>query len=257
MIDLLGETMIAYVPKFTICLLRISSTVNDASKAIRVPIQLTRRCRASVIPCISELFIPAVTRVFELTQIDALLYQNNVFSDEVRQHSELLRNYYNFLFCLLNNKCAEVLTCDVNRPHLLKILHTLIQGCTTHPELEIAKMCFLVFTEMVREWNQMEGFQKYALECIVPTSFESLFKPHFDPNDPKANAMMVEVCNLHKALVSTYGASFLQVIESILSGFITDSNARCQFLAQLQKPDTKAYKQCLKELSEYRRKLGS
>ena len=143
MIDLLGDVMCPYIPKITLALLEVS-TVPDLPKAIRIPMQMTKKAKAKAVPCITELFVPLVTRVFELTGVEALKQQNNVISDEVRQHSDLLRSYYHMLYCFLNSKCSEVLICPNNRPQLDNVLLTVIQGCTTHPELDLAKTCFQV-----------------------------------------------------------------------------------------------------------------
>ena len=118
--------------------------------------------------------------------------------------------------------------------------------------------CFLrssqVLTEMVKEWHQMDGFQKYIQDTVLPASFDTLFRPHFDPRDAKANAVVLEVANLHKAMLAAYNAVFLQVMKTIIASLVPDETACVQFLTQLQNAPVKAYKNCLRELVHIRRR---
>eukprot|EP00668_Euglena_longa_P031391 GGOE01040585.1.p1 GENE.GGOE01040585.1~~GGOE01040585.1.p1 ORF type:complete len:1012 (-),score=411.69 GGOE01040585.1:39-2705(-) len=253
MVDLLGEGMALYIPKIVLSLLDGSSVV-ETSKALRIPSQMVKKAKAGAIPCLSELFLPLVTRVFEQTGVEALKQQNSVISEEVRQHAELLRSYYHLLSSLLSSKCGEVLICDKNRPQLENVLRTVLQGCSTHPELDLAKQCFQILTEMVAEWHALDGFGKYVQAQVLPASFDALFRPHFDPRDAKANVVVLEVANLHKGMLQAYGPAFLQAMEAILAVMVRDPTARQQFLTQLKDAPAKAYKNCLRDLVHLRRR---
>jgi len=247
MIDLLGERLAPYIPKLTLALLE-TATVADASKAMRIPTQFVKRARTGAVPPVSELFIPLVQRVFELTGVDAIRKQNSVVSEEVRQHAELMRSYYNFVFALLTPKCSEVFTCPQNRPHLDNVLTTVLQGCMTHPELDLAKCCFQILTEMVSIWRGVDGFGQAAQTRVLPASFDAILLPHFDPRDAKANTVLLEVATLHKTMLEAYGPPFALAVQGIVGGLVSDAGAAQQYVLQLQAAPAKGYKNCLRDL---------
>ena len=143
MIDLLGPGVTVYI----VPLLRnisANADISDIAKVVRIPTQMLQRIKGEVVQPLDEFFSQLIQRVFEVTDFAWLSKSSLMTSEQAREHLELLRAYYTLLVQASQPECIGIFLTDRSRPLLSKILESLGKGCVSHPEMEIAKLCYQV-----------------------------------------------------------------------------------------------------------------
>ncbi|KAL0489189.1 exportin-T [Acrasis kona] len=205
---------------------------------------------------INDLLMPLVGKLFQM--IDAGKYDQSLMrSEEIRQKVELHKSYFNLINNILGQNIAQVLTSSKNVGQLDQILETLIQGCN-HTSQPIVKICFSILNHIVKrytcqqptEFNQLQGFEKYVLERIVPTCFAVPMNVEFELGDGINNQTLGDIALILKELVrSAKGQDFVvYLMQNILPQLNVSHQVMQIFIENLTSAEDKVLKRVLKDL---------
>eukprot|EP01062_Namystynia_karyoxenos_P003800 TRINITY_DN11350_c0_g1_i2.p1 TRINITY_DN11350_c0_g1~~TRINITY_DN11350_c0_g1_i2.p1 ORF type:complete len:1066 (+),score=422.63 TRINITY_DN11350_c0_g1_i2:118-3315(+) len=247
MIDLQGPRAVPLVDALLRHLLPVCD-LSDLPKVVRLPTQLLQRIRADAVPTVDAVFGELLTRVFGATSLDWLGKPELMHTEQAREHLELLRAVYLFFLQGAQPECIGLFLSERSRPQLGAVLDALGRGCTSHPEMEMAKTCYQVLTRMVASWvGAVEGFGDFVAQKVLPTTLLTVQQTWFHPSDAKSVAVLGEIAALLHAVLTKVGpdalaAAFAQqwqlppqdvakVVQALQAGDLNHKQARNELRA--------------------------
>ncbi|KAJ9472474.1 Exportin-T [Diplonema papillatum] len=216
-IDLLGRGVSAYIPPLMECLIS-NCDLADMSKLVRVPTQLLQRIKREIVPGLEPSFAPLITRVFQVTDL-SWLDKGPTTSEQAREHLDLLRAYYGLLAQATQPECIDVFVSDNSRKIFNQILDSIVRGCVSNPELDIAKTSYQIMTKMATCWySSLPGFSDFLAQQAIPMTVATVKQAHYNPNDAKCHSVAGEIAALYLVLNKAAGEdAFINALKSAWS----------------------------------------
>ena len=218
MIDLLGKGVLEYVMPVMNAVMS-HADLTDMPRIVRIPTQLLQRLKGDGVEHVNQFFAPLVQRVLQESPTEWLQRKELMYSEQAREHLELLKAYYGMITQATQPECIGIFLTGGAATTLNTVLETVQQGCLTFPEMEVAKTCYQIMIKFAQAWySSVPGFADFLATQVIPMTANTIKQDHFNPADLKCSAVAGEIANLYILLFNSAGeAAFMQALSSSLN----------------------------------------
>eukprot|EP00041_Stephanoeca_diplocostata_P028160 m.788211 g.788211 ORF g.788211 m.788211 type:complete len:325 (-) comp23315_c0_seq3:144-1118(-) len=214
--------------------------------------QIIMKFKTKVAPVLEDFFLPVVQASLALLRVEVDPADENAKADQMA----LRRCYFEFLNCCISNSLAGVLVAPKNAAHTPEILSTVLRGGVEYKDAQSQKICFNMLQKLIRLWLGkaevgLAGFDDFVLTQIVPTCFQSVLKPDFNPDDGWSYLVLGEIAALLLATYSVAGSTLVQFLQNVFFPSIPlPQDVALDIVACLESEDKQKVRQCLKLVSQ-------
>ena len=122
---------------------------------------------------------------------------------------------------MIKHELSPVLYSATNAPQLMQVLDTIIEGCTSPPNLLLHKACFDILHQLVLLWiagraSPPDEVRARFADFIVQRGTDVMFRcpalPHFDLEDAESNAVLTSIVVLQSAVLQSVGEAYLKFL---------------------------------------------
>ncbi|KAJ9076243.1 pre-tRNA nuclear export protein, variant 3 [Entomophthora muscae] len=203
-------------------------------------------------PVMDKLLSPLLERSF------VFLNEQPTGTDEMVMLVNLRKAYVSFLSSLFGSRMEGVLCSEGNNHNFNHVLASLIHFTKDHDNPLVQKMAFNILLKMVHSWlvitPEQEAqtnvtpqfraqFLDFALQTIIPTSFEVPMLKTFDLTDGQTVLIFGEITSLHQTMLQATGQTFLEYLDgNFLPSINCPPQLRQEFMTAIQQLDAKNYR---------------
>ncbi|BGP35706.1 pre-tRNA nuclear export protein [Rhodotorula toruloides] len=255
-----GQAVLPLIPTFIDCLVG-EITFPELAELLSFLGLLVAKYRTNFLDILDTLLLPVFNRVFHF------LSQPISGTDDMIQHSELRRAYFNFILSIVSVNLQEVFYSEKNKAHLQSILQSITHYIATDSLAPDQRYGFGVLNKLLQTWvetyrpptappvtngappSPVPGFEQFLYERAVPLCFQLPLKPEFDYSDAQSFQVIGEIANLLKGLLQKRGNEFVEFMTTQFFPSIScPPETAAQFMTALQEaPDGKQFKKFLGE----------
>ncbi|TFK28112.1 KapM protein [Coprinopsis marcescibilis] len=194
--------------------------------------------------------------------IMTILSQAASGTDELRAHLETKKAYLNLLNAVVNSRLEGIFTSERNSGSFEALLGSMLRLLEDVSDPPSQKASLAFFSRCVTVWGQppgspttaetpgsLPGFDRFIYEQLVPTAFNVLSLPNFNPKDGQMMVVVHEVANLLQTVCKTRGAeAYTYFLSAFLPSKGWPTDTAMDFTTKLRDYDGKAFRKYFTDL---------
>jgi exportin-T len=208
MVEALGMEIFPYLGPAITLLLQHADSVPDLTDFVSLLSQISDIFQERVFEPMNQIFLPLTQRIVNI-------FRTNVTpnSEEEREHNELKKFYFYFIFSLIDHKLANILRSSLNMKYFEEVLRLVLEGCQFFVEPQVQRRCFAILRGMAEHFgghdqNAIVGFNSFLYQQVIRLSFSVPADARFNLDDAVSNTVLVEIVQLHKTIANKCGKEF-------------------------------------------------
>ncbi|CAM8993560.1 unnamed protein product [Rhodiola kirilowii] len=257
MVDILGASVIPYLPKALDQLLR-EREPREMGSFLLLMNQLTK-FHASMLDIMEEVFPIIVGRIFSILPPDPFPSGPGSNTEEIRELLNLQKTFYQFLHLTATNDLSFALLSPKSRAYLDQIMQYLLASSCHHKDISVRKSCVQIFVRLIKDWcvtpygeEKVPGFRNFIIERFATDCcLYSVLDKSFNLRDAATNGLLGEIVSAQMVMCEKFGEDFVNhLLSRAFPAVHCPQNYAEQYCQKLQTTDFKALKSFYKSLIE-------